>query len=239
MKKLIFLCIAIVVLAASCKTVRVAKQEAYPQMYEETPLSIVIAPPLNLETAANAGDFYLSTIAVPTTFHGFYVFPVPIVMDILKNEGIYNTIHELPKPAVAQRFYELMGADATLFTTVLRWDKKYRVIAGSVEVQIAYRLVSGKTGELLWSHSKLVVVDTSSGGSGSLIADAIMTAIETAITDFVPVARQANALALIACPYGKYHPQYLQDKEMEVEIAKTTLEETGRPASEEEGETNE
>ncbi|MCF8378818.1 MAG: DUF799 domain-containing protein [Bacteroidales bacterium] len=218
-------------LFSSCTTTKLTKQQAYPKMYEENPLSLVVAPPINNETAADAGEYYLSTIAIPTTLQGFYIFPIPIVMDILKDEGAYNTIHEIPQPVIAQKMYELFGADATLFTNILKWDKKYRVTAASVVVLIDYRIVSGKTGEILWSHAKEVAVDTSvdtgAGGIAGLIADAVLTAASTALTDYVPVARAANNYAMIPLPYGKYHPSFGLDKETKVVVYKSKIEESG------------
>jgi len=218
-------------LLSSCATQMISKQEAFPKMYDEYPQSLVVVPPINNETAADAGEFYLSTIAIPTTLHGYYVYPIPIVMDILKDEGVYNTIHEIPQPTIAAKMYELFGADASLFTSIIKWDKKYRGTRAWVVVMIDYRIVSGKTGEVLWSHAKEISVDTSvdsgAGGWAGLIIDAVATAVSTAITDFIPVARAANNAATIPLPFGVYHPDSGLDKETQVEVFKSKMEETG------------
>lgn len=234
MKKLnIIIAVLITVILASCSTTaKLTKAEAFPRMYSETPLSIVVAPPINEVTAADAGEFYLSTIAEPFTMHGYYVFPTPIVRQVLQDEGVYNTLQELPQPDVAQKMYTLFGAEATLFARIQKWDKKYRVVAGSVTVLIDYQLVSGKTGEMLWSHAKELVIDTSgdsgnNAGIAGLIVNLVETAVKTATTDFVPVARQANSLALIAFPFGEYSPLFNKDNNVKVVVFKSRVGETG------------
>ena len=219
------------VLLSSCATTMLTKQEAFPRMYDESPNTIVVIPPINNETSADAGEYYQSTIAIPTTLHGYYIFPIPLVMDILKDEGVYNTIHEIPQPSIAKKMFELFGAEASLFTIIIKWDKKYRGTKAWVVVMIDYRIVSGKTGDILWSHAKEITVDTSidSGvpGLAGLLVDAVATAASTALTDYVPVARAANNNAVIPLPFGKYHPSFGLDKDIKVEVFKSKIEDTG------------
>jgi hypothetical protein len=229
MKKLnIVIAVLVTAIFASCSPMaKLTKAEAFPRMYSETPLSIAVAPPINEVTAADAGEFYLSTIAEPFTMHGYYIFPIPIVRQVLQDEGVYNTLQELPQPDVAQKMYTLFGADATLFARIQKWDKKYRVIAGNVTVLIDYQLVSGKTGQMLWSHAKEVVIDTSGDTNNGLLAALIETAITTAVTDFVPIARQANSLALIAFPFGNYSPLFNKDNDVKVIVYPSKVSDSG------------
>jgi hypothetical protein len=76
-----------------------------------------------------------------------------------------------------------------------------------------YILKDTKTGEVLWKNNQGYV--QSSGGS-DLISMAVSAAINALITDYLPLARQANFLAFQppkGLPAGPYHPQYQQDKE--------------------------
>lgn len=230
-RKITFLLIVAPLFFGSCAMTKLTKQEAFPKFYEEKPVSILVAPPINNETAADAGEYYQATIAPPTSLHGFYIFPLPVVMEILKDEGVYNTLQELPQETVATRMYELFGADATLFTTILKWDKKYRGTVANLTVLIDYRIVSGKTGEILWSHAEERVIDTSVnsgvGGVAGLLIDAAATGIKTAATDYIPYARQANDFAFITLPYGGYHSLAGTDKDVQVKVFKSKMEETG------------
>lgn len=43
-----------------------------------------------------------------------------------------------------------------------------------------------------------------------------MTALNTAITDYVPYAKQVNEVIVTALPKGKYHAKFGQDSEEKV-----------------------
>jgi hypothetical protein len=63
------------------------KMEAYPKMYEKSPVSILVLPPMNQSTAAEAQEFYQATINEPLTLSGYYAYPIEVVSDILKKRG--------------------------------------------------------------------------------------------------------------------------------------------------------
>jgi hypothetical protein len=193
----------------------VTKGEKFPLMYEEAPRSILILPPMNESTAAEAKDYYSSTIEEPISYWGYYIFPYEVTTDILKMEGIYDT--EVLKDTPLSKFREYFGADAVLFTTIKKWDLAYLVLASNLTVSIDAELKSTKSNQTLWKYNGTVVVDLSGGDTGGglagLIAKAIVTAISSAMADYVPYARQANYACLVSLPYGEYHPLYHKDKE--------------------------
>ena len=186
-------------------------------MYEEAPLSILILPPMNESTAADAKEYYSTTIQEPLAYTGYYTFPYPLTTELLKMEGIYDS--ELLADISLAKFKEYFGADAVLFTTIKKWDLCYMVIASNLTVSIDCSLKSTSTNQELWKYNGTIVIDLSGGNSGGgiagLIASAIVTAVNTAIADYVPYARQANYRALHSLPYGKYHPQYNKDQNIE------------------------
>lgn len=199
---------------SACAPKMVTKGDKYPLLYEEQPTSILILPPINESTAAEAKDYYATTIQEPLSFWGYYVFPYEITTEILKMEGIYDA--ELMKTLPLQKFREYFGTDAVLFTTIRKWDLVYMVLASSLTVSIDCELKSAKSNATLWRYNGTVVVDLSGGSSGGgiagLIAKAIVTAINTAMADYVPHARRANYMALRSLPYGKYHQLHGKDK---------------------------
>ena len=188
------------------------KRSSYPLMYgDQKPASMLIVPAINESTAADAGDLLNSTISQPLSNHGYYVMPMPIVADIFRREGVIegSQIKGLP----TKMFKENFGADSVLFMTITSWDKNYMVIAGSVSVGISYVLIATETNEMLWKYEQTVVVDTSGGSGGSILAGIISTAIKTATTDYLPVAAQVHAQAFKALPLGGYHPRTGTDGE--------------------------
>lgn len=188
------------------------KRSSYPLMYgDEKPASMLIVPAINESTAADAGDLLNSTISQPLSNHGYYVMPMPIVADIFRREGVIegSQIKGLP----TKMFKENFGADSVLFMTINSWDKNYAIIAGNVSVGISYVLIATETNEILWTYEQTVVVDTSGGSGGSILAGIISTAVKTATTDYLPVAAQVHAQAFKALPLGAYHPRSGTDGE--------------------------
>lgn len=202
---------------SACGPTMSSKLLEFPQMYEENPVSILILPPMNESTAAEAKEYYSTTIQEPLAFSGYYTFPYPITADILKMEGIYDT--ELLVNMPLAKFKEYFGADAVLFTTIKKWDLSYMVIASTLTISVDCKLKSTASDQTLWKYTGTVVVDLSGGDTGGgiagLIAKAIVTAISSAMADYVPYARQANYRALASMPYGKYHAQHNKDQQVQ------------------------
>ena len=187
------------------------KRVSYPLMYgEQKPASMLVVPAINESTAADAGELLTATISEPLSNLGYYVMPVPIVADIFRREGIIegSQIKGLP----TQMFKQNFGADSVLFMTITSWDKNYAIVAGNVSVGISYVLIATETNDILWTYDQTVVVDTG-GGSGSIIAGIIATAIKTATTDYLPVATQVHNQAFKAMPLGEHHPRSGTDGE--------------------------
>jgi len=197
-----------------CQTFQ-TKIDAFPNMYEEQPLSILVLPAINNSTSAEATDYYKTTIAEPLSFSGYYIFPIELVSDVFKQEGIQDTA------ALAntdpRKFGEAFGADAVLYVTINKWDTNYYVVGGNVKVDVSFLLKSTKTGSPLWSYSDELTVDTTSNSSGGgligLAVNMVATAVSTAMTDYVPIAKKVNYMALSSMPMGKYNKDFMKDKE--------------------------
>ena len=129
-----------ILLLYNCASVNITKLEAFPKMYDEQPLSILVLPPLNSSTAVAAKEYYLTTVAEPLALSGYYVMPIEIISQIMKDEGIDDSSEFLSlDPSI---FREYFDSDAILFTEIIKWDTSYRVVSGSVTVQIKFLLKS-------------------------------------------------------------------------------------------------
>jgi len=207
--------VALMFIVTACAPKMVTKGDKFPAVYEESPSSILILPPINESTAADAKEYYATTIQEPLSFWGYYVFPYEVTTEILKMEGIYDA--ELLNNLPLQKFSEYFGTDAVLFTTIKKWDLSYLVLAANLTISIDCELKSTKSSATLWRYNGTVVVDlsgsnNSSGGLAGLLVKAIATAIQSAMADYVPHARRANYQALSSLPYGKYHNFYKKDQ---------------------------
>ncbi len=211
MKKILLLITMSVVLFYSCNTtstVPVSKSEAYKGMYDEKPLSVLLMPPINNSTNVEAKEYFHATLNMPIANAGFYVLPTFLSMEILKKESAYDSELFLESPL--DKFGEVFGADLAVFTIIHKWDKS--PIAGKVNVQVEYVIKSIKTNDVVYNRIGDVVYDTSissgTGGLAGLLVDIAASAINTAATKYVDVARACNAFTLSDLPSGKYSPSY-------------------------------
>lgn len=159
------------------------------------PASILILPPVNSSLEVDAPFGVLAQATMPIAEAGYYVFPVAIVYETFKQNGLTNPadIHQVP----LEKLREIFGADAVLYMDVKQYGASYAVFASNVTVGIDATLVSTHTGETLWAGHK-TVVDGGSSGAGGLIGmliEAIVNQIANTLTDrSFGVAGTANLL---------------------------------------------
>jgi hypothetical protein len=192
-----------------CASVAPADYTAFRQ---SPPRSILILPPINESTAVEGTYGYLSTVTRPVAERGYYVFPIAVVDQMLKENGM-PTAGEMHEVALA-KVREITGADAVLYPVLHEYGTKYRVLSSASVVRVSARLVDARSGALLWQGS--AVAQQGSGSSGNLVADAIGALVAQAITVHLDqahaVSRMANARLFSTegreLPPGPYHPEF-------------------------------
>ncbi|MBW2275063.1 MAG: DUF799 family lipoprotein [Deltaproteobacteria bacterium] len=168
----------------------------YTKLIRESPRSIVIVPVLNNSHEVAADEIFLATITLPVAERGYYVFPVNLTRELLNEAGLSDA--GLVHKANARSIGRLFGADAILFVQIDHWEAKYAVLTTTVNVQMKYELRSGSTGERLWQAERKLRYQptTSSSGIAALIEMAIDAALTKAKPNYIPLARQANHIAI-------------------------------------------
>jgi hypothetical protein len=212
MKNRLFLILIAAAFLTSCgATSSIAKSEAYKGMYDEKPITILLMPPINKSTNVEAKEYFHSTLNMPIANAGFYVIPTFLSMEILKKESAYDAELFLNTPL--NKFDKVFGADLAVFTIIHRWDKSG--LAAKVYVQVEYIIKSTKTNEILYTRTGDVTYDasvsTGAGGIFGALANIAASAINTAATKYVSVARTCNAYTFKDLPAGKYSPAYGTD----------------------------
>lgn len=210
------LAIALPLLISACAVPPETKD--YSRFREAAPRSIAVVPAINKSLEVTAPDYYLSTISIPLAERGYYVFPVHLMKRVMEDDGLSDAdmVHAAPVDRVAEMF----GADAVLYVTIQEWQSTYAVLATETRITIEYALKHGDTGETLWSETRTMIYVPKSGGSGlaGLLADAILAAVERAAPNYIPLAHQANALAVYTpgqgLPAGPYAADYNKDGQM-------------------------
>jgi hypothetical protein len=207
--------LVLLLLLTACATNQQTKATAFPKMYEQKPLTVLALPPINTTSSAVAKEYIVCTLAEPVVNKGYYLIPIELSNEILKNEGLYDA--ETIKPTLYPQLKELFGADALLVTKINKWDTSYYVLGGSVTVGLEYSLISTSTGDVIWTYWGEQKVDTTEqnqgGGLGGLAAALVLTAVNTATTDYIPIARQINDKVFANLPAGKYSPRFGLDGE--------------------------
>ncbi len=214
MKKIILLTGITLIMLTGCKTTTpIAKSTAYKGMYDEKPLTILLMPPINRSTNVEAKEYFHSTLNVPIDNAGFYVIPPFLSMEILKKESAYDAELFLNSPLT--KFGEVFGADLALFTIIHKWDKSG--LEAKVYIEVEYIIKSTKTNEIVYTRKGEITYDTSistgTGGAFGALADMAISAINTAATKYIDVARACNAYTFKDLPAGKYSPNYGVDGE--------------------------
>ncbi|EMR13298.1 hypothetical protein MPL1_05979 [Methylophaga lonarensis MPL] len=188
----------------------------YDALLAAKPRSILVIPPLNESLEVNASYIDLSTLSRPLAEKGYYVFPVAVIENFMKENGLPtpDEMNQVP----LDKLQENTGADSVLYIRISDWGQKYTLLDSTTVVRSHVRLVDARTGALLWDADASAVQSgsNSSGGILEALVAAAITQIIGDITDMTPsVARLANAEAinnpqrgLLNGPYAPpQHPQ--------------------------------
>lgn len=211
MKKILSLIATTLLLTGCVATKTDLKSVAYKGMYDQKPLSILLMPPINRSTNVEAKEFFHSTLNVPIANAGYYVIPPFLSMEILKKESAYDS--ELFIDGSLSKFGQVFGADMALFTVIHKWDKSE--LLAKVYVEVEYIVKSISTNEVLYSRRGNVTYDATINVQGGGIFGALVglaaSALNTAVTQYVDVARACNAFTFKDLPAGRYSPLYETD----------------------------
>ncbi len=214
MKNYFTITIVAILLSSCAQSVGITRGVQYAQMYEEKPTSIVIMPPINQTNSVEAKEFFYTTMYMPLTEKGYYVFSPYLTMEMLQSESAYDS--EMFLEGDLRSFKNVLGADAAIFTIIKSWDRNS--LLGYLTVGVEYILRSTATGETLYHREGLIQVDTSvNGGGGGLVGSLVnmaATAINTAMTDKVVAGRRCNAFVLSDMPVGKYDAAFGRDSDV-------------------------
>ncbi|MCB1755121.1 MAG: DUF799 family lipoprotein [Gammaproteobacteria bacterium] len=139
----------------------------YSALEQSKPRSILVIPPVNDSVEVNAPYVFLSTISKPLAEKGYYVFPVGVIDEFLKQNGLPTPaeMHTVP----LEKFRENIGADAVLYVNILEWGQKFQLLSSNTVVSAEARLVDARNGTLLW-ETHIQGTQSSDSNGGGLVA---------------------------------------------------------------------
>lgn len=176
----------------------------YSAFRQSKPQSILVLPPNNLSPDVRAPYSMMATVTAPLAEAGYYVFPVALVDQTFRENGMTQPgeAHDAPPAKLA----EVFGADAVLYITVNEYGAKYMLFDSQVIVSASARLVDLRTGQLLW-EGKASASNAERQDSGGSLVGMLIGALVRQVTNSLgdqgyPVAQLTSFRLLSARPGG-------------------------------------
>ena len=214
------LLLIVLLLASGCAATKetVTRGKAFPLIYSEQPISIVVLPPVNQSSFPEAGNYYMATIEPPLLSAGYSMFPAKKVTSIIEEKGLSNTklLYAVPMETLRKYF----DADAVLYSRIKQWEECHTGLISRLIISIEAEIVSLKTSQQLWSYNSFLNVELNAEkttvGAIAFLAESINNDEEKAVADAMARALKANTRLLRNLPAGPTHEDYLHDQEVEL-----------------------
>ncbi|QIF99611.1 DUF799 domain-containing protein [Proteus terrae] len=192
----------------------------YSAFRQSKPKSILVLVPQNHTTEVGAGHSFLSQVTYPLAEAGYYVFPVAVVEETFKQNGLSmaGDIHAVSP----NKLREIFGADTVLYLDITEFGTSYQIISSDTRVTVAAKLVDLRNGGVLWSSSATASSTETEGSSSSLVGmlvSAVVNQIVNTVSDksyqiagitSVRLLSAGNANGIL---YGPRSPNYGKEAE--------------------------
>ena len=171
----------------------------YSAFKASNPHSILVLPPINKSTEVIAPYSVMSQMVAPIAESGFYVFPVALVDQTFRSNGltVAHDIHAVP----VQKLHEIFAADAALYLTIEEYGTSYILTSSDTVVSVSATLVDLKTGNVLWQKAARASSAENRGNGGGglvgmLVEAAVNQILETVTDKGFDIAAIANTRLL-------------------------------------------
>ncbi len=197
-----------------CQTV----PKDYTLFHDYQPRSVLVLPPLNESVDESATYGYLSTVSQPLGEMGYYVYPVAVIDQFLKENGMPTPgeMHQVPLDKIS----EIIGADAVLYIVIREYGNKYQILSSKAVVSVSARLVDVKSGVEIWSQDTRLESASNNGGGGlaGMLVGALVDQVLNSTLDAPHNLSRLVNTTLISTPnqgllYGPNHPEFSEGTE--------------------------
>ena len=138
-------------------------------------------PPDNQSPDVQGTYIFLSTITKPLADRGYYVYPVAVVDEYFKANGVSvaQEMNRIPREKLNEQF----APDAILYTRIDYLGQKFSALGvesyGLVDGEMT--LIGARSGQVLW-QKRFYWNDSSNTGTGGWLANLIGAVIVQAVT---------------------------------------------------------
>ncbi|WP_298038235.1 GNA1162 family protein [uncultured Campylobacter sp.] len=215
-----FIAVALLAIFFTGCSVKEPEPYDYTAFLQKKPHSILVLMPTNDSTDVAGSAAVLANAVAPLSEAGYYVFPVALVNDTFKQNGITepNEIAAVP----LNKLDKIFQADSVLYINIKEYGTSYAVISSSTRVVLEAKLVDIKSGATLWNGTATAIEDSSSGQSSLLgmLVSAVITQVANTISDrSYDLAVRADAYLFSrnchnCILYGPYSPHYGKDAQL-------------------------
>lgn len=168
----------------------------YTAFRQARPASMLVLPPINDSSDVRATNGVLATATAPLAEAGYYVFPVALVNETFRENGL-STPADIQEVS-AQRLRQIFGADAAVYLRVKQYGTAYKVVGSDTRVTVEGRIVDLRSGVEIWQGSATASSteqsNSNQGGIVGLLVKAVVEQVLNTVTDasfnFAAVANQ-------------------------------------------------
>ena len=215
-----FIAVALLAIFFTGCSVKEPEPYDYTAFLQKKPHSILVLMPTNDSTDVAGSAAVLANAVAPLSEAGYYVFPVALVNDTFKQNGITEPSEIAAVPL--NKLDKIFQADSVLYINIKEYGTSYAVISSSTRVVLEAKLVDIKNGATLWNGTATAIEDSSSGQSSLLgmLVSAVISQVANTISDrSYDLAAMADAYLFSSnCHncilYGPYSPHYGKDAQL-------------------------
>jgi len=215
-----FIAVALLAIFFTGCSVKEPEPYDYSAFLQKKPHSILVLMPTNDSTDVAGSAAVLANAVAPLSEAGYYVFPVALVNDTFKQNGITEPSEIAAVPL--NKLDKIFQADSVLYINIKEYGTSYAVISSSTRVVLEAKLVDIKNGATLWNGTATAIEDSSSGQSSLLgmLVSAVISQVANTISDkSYDLAAMADAYLFSSnCHncilYGPYSPHYGKDAQL-------------------------
>lgn len=166
MKKLVVALVGLILLSGCTTQTKVSYD--YSEFKKSNPKSILMVMPANHSVDVKAEASVLARASYPLAEKGYYVYPVALVDEVFKQNGLVDG-HAIRGTSL-KKIREIFGADAIFYVNVNEYGTSYKVFDSVTKVDLDAKLVDLKTEKVIWEGTGMHSQGSTSSNDGVLFA---------------------------------------------------------------------